>query len=45
MNSEEEVFVIDSEEMAGRPSTHQNSYPIDPVGGHMLYPGILAMQV
>lgn len=20
-------------------------YPIDPVGGHMLYPGILAMQV
>ena len=21
------------------------SYPIDPVGGHMLYPGILAMQV
>lgn len=25
--------------------SENNSYPIDPVGGHMLYPGILAMQV
>lgn len=23
----------------------KDRYPIDPVGGHMLYPGILAMQV